>query len=120
MTILVMRETGGRFASFLNCISRSTKPSKSCSAASWMVGSSGLKVCRMTLPGWSARPARPATCEMSWNVLSAALKSGMLMAVSAEMMPTRVTFGKSNPLAIICVPMSICVLPSRKLSSCVS
>ena len=34
------------------------------------------------------RPARPATCTMSWNVRSAARKSGMASDVSAETTPT--------------------------------
>ena len=55
-------------------------------------------------PRRSARPARPATWVRSWNVRSAARKSGRPSPTSASMTPTRVTRGKSWPLAIICVP----------------
>ena len=57
-------------------------------------------------PRRSPRPARPATWVSSWNVRSAARKSGSAERVSAETTPTSVTAGKSRPLAIICVPTS--------------
>ena len=41
--------------------------------------------------------------------------------VSAFSTPTSVTFGKSSPLAIICVPRSTSALPARnaeRMSSC--
>ena len=57
---------------------------------------------------------RPATCETRWYVRSAARKSGWCSIVSASITPTSVTFGKSSPLAIICVPSSRSVSPAAK------
>ena len=37
--------------------------------------------------------------------------------MSAFTTPTSVTLGKSSPLAIICVPRRMCVVPSRNESS---
>jgi len=64
-----------------------------------------------TVPGFPPRPLRPDTWVRSWNVRSAARKSGMLSVVSAETTPTRVTSGKSWPLAIICVPTRMSISP---------
>ena len=62
---------------------------------------------RAPAPGRSPRPVRPATWATSWNVRSAARKSGRCSATSASTTPTSVTLGKSSPLAIICVPSRI-------------
>src|SRR5512133_821676 len=47
------------------------------------------------------------TWDSSWNVRSALRKSGMFRLASAFTTPTRVTPGKSCPLAIIWVPIRI-------------
>ena len=106
--------TGGRLH-FLRCpISSVTKPLKSYFNAYFIAGLSANIVCTITLPCFSLRPARPATWERSWNVRSFARKSGSVSEVSALMIPTRVTFGKCNPFASICVPANISVLPAPK------
>ena len=51
---------------------------------------------------------------MSWKVRSAARKSGSASPASTETTPTSVTFGKSWPLAIICVPTSMSSSPAAK------
>ena len=52
-------------------------------------------------------PALPAACVRSSNVLSADRKSSEYKDISAASTPTRVTFGKSCPFTIICVPTRI-------------
>ena len=79
-----------------------------------MAGCSGESVWTSTSPGVAPRPERPAIWAMSWNVRSEARKSGMWRPESALRMPARVTLGKSRPLAIICVPMRMSILPARK------
>lgn len=64
-----------------------------------------------------AAPRRPAACVISWNVRSGERKSGILSDTSAETIPERPTLRKSSPLAMICVPMRICVFPLRKAFS---
>src|SRR5947208_1843099 len=82
-----------------------------------MHGWSGVNVCTRTFPPLSPRPARPATCASNWNVRSALRKSGRCMPTSAFTTPTSVTFGKSSPLAIICVPSRMWISPRRKAPS---
>lgn len=72
----------------------------------------GVKRLNDDFPGFSARPARPLTCVNNWKVRSLERKSGKFKAVSAFKTPTNVTFGKSSPLAIICVPNKISACPS--------
>ena len=76
----------------------------------------GLRVWTRTRPGMSLRPARPATWAMSWKVRSSARKSGIESEVSALRMPTKVTLGKSRPLAIIWVPSMSLMSPLLKRS----
>lgn len=76
----------------------------------------GLSVWTTTRPGISLRPARPATWAMSWKVRSSARKSGMESDVSALRIPTRVTPGKSSPLAIIWVPSISLISPLENRS----
>ena len=73
---------------------------------------SGLYVCIITVPSFFPRPLRPETCSSNWKVRSLARKSGIFKLISAFKTPTKVTFSKSNPLAIICVPNKI--LPSLR------
>ena len=74
-----------------------------------MTGDAGSEVWMMTSPGTARRPARPATCVMSWKARSAARKSGLLTRLSALRMPTSETPSKSNPFEIICVPTRMSV-----------
>ena len=69
-----------------------------------------------TRPPRSLRPARPATWMSSWHARSAARKSGRLTPTSAATAPTTVTLGRSNPLAIICVPTRTSASWAWKLS----
>src|SRR5437879_4867310 len=80
-----------------------------------MLGWSGRNVCTITWPGASPRPARPATCTRSWNVRSAARKSGTLSDRSASTTATSVTPGTSWPLLTICVPTRMSVSPACQL-----
>ena len=80
-------------------------------------GWSGVNVCTITRPPRGPRPARPATCDRSWNVRSAERKSGTCSPTSALTTPTSVTLGKSSPLAIICVPIRMWISPSRNAAS---
>ena len=82
-----------------------------------MLGCSGVNVWISTRPPRSPRPVRPATWASSWNVRSAARKSGRCRPTSALTTPTSVTFGKSSPFAIICVPSRMWISPSRNASS---
>jgi hypothetical protein len=61
-------------------------------------------VCISTSPGFSPRPARPATWMMVWATRSGARKSVLNKPWSALSTTTRVTLGKSWPLVTICVP----------------
>ena len=70
----------------------------------------------MACPGPPSRPARPATWHSSWNVRSAHRKSGRCRPRSARMAPTRLTRGRSRPLATICVPTRTSASPRAKLS----
>ena len=65
----------------------------------------GEKVWSRTRPGASARPARPATWWSSCTVRSAARRSPPARPRSASTTPTRVRWGKCQPLATIWVPM---------------
>ena len=80
-----------------------------------MAGWSGEKVCTTTRPGLSPRPARPATWVITWKVRSEERKSGKWRPVSALMIPTSVTSGKSCPFAIICVPTRMSCSPRANL-----
>ncbi len=81
-----------------------------------MDGECGVKVCMTTSPSSSPLPALPATWVMSWKVRSPARKSGTWSPRSAFRMPTRVTFGKWRPLAIIWVPMMMSILLALNLA----
>ena len=82
-----------------------------------IAATSGLKVWTSTLPARSPRPVRPATWVTIWKVRSAARKSGRWSAVSASTTPTKVTLGKSSPLAIIWVPSKIRTSPCLNAAS---
>ena len=73
-----------------------------------------------TLPWVLWRPVRPDTWTSSWYARSCARKSGWWSRLSALRMPTSPTFWKSNPLATICVPMSMLISPRWKDSTMVS
>lgn len=73
----------------------------------------------MTFPGSLPRPARPETWVISWKFRSVVRKSGMFRPMSERTTPTRFTFGKWSPFAIIWVPMrmsALCCLKALYMS----
>ena len=86
----------------------------SCRTAARIASWSGRDVWTATMPGRSPRPTRPAACVTSWNVRSAERKSGKERSASASSTASAVAFGKSCPLATICVPRSACARPASK------